>query len=226
MNDNEKDITTTESDTQVIEYEGMPKWKENLLKALPLIITLTCVGLFALGIKWVAGIFYEPQDTIYEKADGDAVYKIVHCYQNPSSTYYIYDDEFVFDETEYGEVGSAHSDVHFSHMPEVYFILNETAPDMENLTVRKLCEGNGLVVFQFDEFVLYRLEGQYGVFAPLRDYGESTTSRKNDLYVIRQLMKKDRYLGFVLPGDKTHEEFLEILEKLEWELDTEYIEDN
>lgn len=226
MNDNEKDIIEATADNgAVTEYEGMPKWKESLFKALPLIITLTCVGLFALGIKWVAGIFYMPEDTLYEITDGDTKYKIVHCYQNPSSTYYIYKDSFVFDEAEYEDVGSGHEDAHFAHVPEVYFILNETAPDMDKVAVKKLCEGNGLIVFQFDEFVLYRLEGQYGVFAPLRDYGESTTSRKNDLYVIRQLMKKDRYLGYVLPADMTSEEFLERLEKLEWELDTEYIED-
>lgn len=228
MNDNEKEMIASQdvnADDTVTEYEGMPKWKENLFKALPLIITLACVGLFALGIKWVAGIFYMPEDTLYERTDAGESYRIVHCYQNPSSTYYVYTDSFVFDETEYEDVGSQHEDAHFAHVPEVYFILNETALDARTVTFKKLCEGNGLVVFQFDEFVLYRLEGQYGVFAPLRDYGESTTSRKNDLYVIRQLMKKDRYLGYELPDGKTGEEFLEILEKLEWQLDTEYIED-
>ena len=229
MNDNEKEIIDEASDAPeenvVNEYEGMPKWKENLFRALPLVITLACVGLFALGIKWVAGVFYTPKDTLYEKQDGGQSYRIVHCFQNPSSTYYIYGEDFRFDAADYEEVGSAHEDAHFAHVPEVYFILNETALDMERVALHKLHEGNGLIVFQFDEFVLYRLEGQYGVFAPLRDYEESATSRKNDLYVVRQLLKEDRYLGFELPDGTTAEQFLEKLEKLEWHLDTEYIED-
>ena len=203
------------------EYEGMPKWKANLLKALPLIITLTCVGLFALGVKWIAGVFYTPEDTLYEKNG----YQIVHCYQNPSNTYYIYDDSFEFVESEYENVAGEHEDAHFARVPLVYFILNESALDIEKTAVSLLCEGNGLMVFQFGEFVLYRLEGQYGVFAPLRNYEESATSRKNDLYVIRQLMKQDRYKQFELPEDITQEEFLAKLEKIEWHLDTEYVED-
>ena len=86
MNDNEKEMIASQDATAedtVTEYEGMPKWKESLFKALPLIITLACVGLFALGIKWVAGIFYMPEDTLYERTDGGESYKIVHCYQNP-----------------------------------------------------------------------------------------------------------------------------------------------
>ncbi|MBQ8171110.1 MAG: hypothetical protein IJZ95_03865 [Oscillospiraceae bacterium] len=203
------------------EYEGMPKWKANLLKALPLIITLTCVGLFALGVKWIAGVFYTPEDTLYEKNG----YQIVHCYQNPSNTYYIYDNSFEFVESEYENVAGEHEDAHFARVPLVYFILNESALDIGKTAVALLCEGNGLMVFQFGEFVLYRLEGQYGVFAPLRDYEESATSRKNDLYVIRQLMKQDRYKQFELPEDITQEEFLAKLEKIEWHLDTEYVED-
>ena len=39
--------------------------------------------------------------------------------------------------------------------------------DMETTTVKLLAEGNALKVYQFGEFILYRLEGQYGVFAPL-----------------------------------------------------------
>ncbi len=215
------------SEGEVTEYEGMPAWKENLFKALPMLIVLASIGLFALGIKWVSGIFYMPQDTLYSINDGEGSYAVVHCYQNPSNTYYIYEaDGFEFVETEYEEIGSKHEDAHFAHVPEVYFILNESAPDVEQIAIKKLCEGNGLVVFQFDEFVLYRLEGQYGVFAPLRDYEESTTSRKNDLYVLRQLMKNDIYREFLLPEGQTSDDFLAILEKLEWHLDTEYIEDN
>ena len=74
--------------------------------------------------------------------------------------------------------------------------------------------------------MIYKLEGEYGVFAPLRDYGESTTKRKNDLYVVRQLLKNDRWKEFVLPDWESSDEFHEKLEKLEWHLDTEYNEDN
>ena len=63
------------------------------------------------------------------------------------------------------------------------------------------------------------------MFAPLRNYEESTTSRKNDLYVIRQLLKNDRYKQFELPEDISEAKFLEMLEKIEWYLDTEYEED-
>ena len=83
---------------------------------------------------------------------------------------------------------------------------------------------NALKVYQFGEFILYRLEGQYGVFAPLRDYTESATSRKNDLYVVRQLLKNDAWKGFVMPYE-TVDNFQTILERLEWHLDTEYVED-
>ena len=62
-------------------------------------------------------------------------------------------------------------------VPEVYFVLNESAPDMETTTVKLLAEGNALKVYQFGEFILYRLEGQYGVVAPLRDYTEKMCIR-------------------------------------------------
>lgn len=206
----------------VTEYEGMSKGKEAFFKALPLIITLTCVGLFALGIKWVAGMFYTPVDTLYEK-DG---FQIVHCYQNPSNTYYVYGEDFVFDESDYENVAGEHNSAHFAHIPLAYFILNESELDISQTTVKTLIEGNGIYVLQFGEFVLYRLEGQYGVFAPLRSYEESTTSRKNDLYIVRQLMKNDCYKNFGLPDDISEGKFLEMLEKIEWYLDTEYVEDN
>ena len=65
------------------------------------------------------------------------------------------------------------------------------------------------------------------MFAPLRDYKESTTSRKNDLYVVRQLMKTESYKFFELPVDseETEQDFLKRLEKIEWYLDAEYNED-
>lgn len=205
----------------VTEYEGMSKGKEAFLKALPLIITLLCVGLFALGVKWVATMFYTPVDTLYEKNG----FQIVHCYQNPSNTYYVFDDSFTFDENEYKNAANEHENAHFAHAPLAYFILNESALDLDNTAVQTLYEGNGVYVMQLGEFVLYRLEGQYGVFAPLRPYEESTTARKNDLYVIRQLLKNDRYKSFELPEDISQEKFLEMLEKIEWYLDTEYEED-
>ena len=62
------------------------------------------------------------------------------------------------------------------------------------------------------------------MFAPLRDYTESATSRKNDLYVVRQLLKNDAWQGFVMPYE-TEDDFQTILERLEWHLDTEYVED-
>lgn len=217
-----EDTAISENDGgTVTEYEGMSKGKEAFLKALPLIITLTCVGLFALGIKWVAGMFYTPVDTLHEKNG----FQIVHCYQNPSNTYYIYGEEFVFSEADYENVANEHENAHFAHVPLAYFILNESELDLDKTAVKTLHEGNGVYIMQFGEFVLYRLEGQYGVFAPLRNYEESTTSRKNDLYVIRQLLKNDRYKQFELPEDISEAKFLEMLEKIEWYLDTEYEED-
>ena len=212
---------TLESDGTVTEYEGMSKKKEAFLKALPLLITLVCVGIFALGIKWVAGMFYTPVDTLYEKNG----FKIIHCYQNPSNTYYVYGESFEFVESEYENVANEHENAHFAHVPLVYFILNESELPLDKTVVKTLYEGNGVYVMQFGEFVLYRLEGQYGVFAPLRNYEESTTSRKNDLYVIRQLLKDDRYKQYELPEGTSQAKFLEMLEKIEWYLDTEYEED-
>ena len=225
MDENKNEITEQTAPAAVNEYEGMPKWKSNLIKVLPLLITLACVGLFAWGIKTVIGIFYAPSDTVYQRETGGEKFTIVQCFQNPSSHFYIYDSDFTYNEESYDNVAGEHDDAHFAEYPLVYFILNETAPDVNTIEFTKLIDSNGLYAMQFGEFVLYRLEGQYGVFAPLRDYDKSATSRKNDLYVIRQLMKNDRYLAFDLPDEMTAEEFLAKLEKIEWHLDTEYIED-
>ncbi len=214
---------TAESDG---EYTGMSKGKAVFLKLLPMLIVLVSTGVFMWGIKFVIGIFYKPHDEVFTKTDGDITYTIVKCTQAPSSYFYIYDSgSFTYNEADYDNVAGEHNDAHLHKIPEVYFVLNETAPDMETVTVKLLAEGNGLKVFQFGEFILYKLEGKYGVFAPLREYTESATSRKNDLYVVRQLMKNDAYLKFEMPY-KTDKKFLDILEKLEWHLDTEYIEDN
>lgn len=226
MNENENIETTEEQTAPVVnEYEGMPKWKANLLRVLPLLITLACVGLFAWGIKAVIGFFYAPKDTVYQRQTGGEKFTIVQCYQNPSSRFYIYGEDFVYTEEQYDNVAGEHDDAHFKHIPLVYFILNESAPDVNTTALNKLIDGNGLYAMQFGEFVLYRLEGQYGVFAPLREFDKSTTSRKNDLYVIRQLMKNDVYKQFALPENVTTEDFLAKLEKIEWHLDTEYVED-
>ncbi len=222
IKDNNEELTKQENDG---EYTGMSKKKAAFLKLLPMLIVLACTGLFVWGIKTVIGIFYAPHDEVYTMTDGDDKYTVVKCYQNPASYFYIYDSgAFVYNEADYDNVAGEHNDAHLTKVPEVYFVLNETAPDVETMTLKKLAEGNGLKVFQFGEFILYRLEGQYGVFAPLRDYTESATDRKNDLYVVRQLLKNDNWKGFVMPYE-TEKSFQDILEKLEWHLDTEYVED-
>lgn len=207
------------------EYTGMSKGKAAFLKILPMLIVLVCTGVFMWGIKFVIGIFYAPHDEVFTKQDGDTAYTIVKCYQNPASYFYVYDSgKFTFNEADYDNVAGEHNDAHLLKVPEVYFVLNESAPDMETTTVKLLVQGNALNVYQFGEFILYRLEGQYGVFAPLRDYTESATSRKNDLYVVRQLLKNDAWRDFVMPYE-TEDDFQTVLERLEWHLDTEYVED-
>lgn len=207
------------------EYTGMSKKKAAFLKCLPMLIVLVCTGLFMWGIKTVIGIFYKPHDELFTKQDGETVYTVVKCYQNPASYFYVYDSEkFQWNDADYDNVAGEHNDAHLTKVPEVYFVLNETAPDIEATTIKRLAEGNGLKVFQFGEFILYRLEGQYGVFAPLREYTESATNRKDDLYVVRQLLKDDRWKGFEMPY-REEESFQDILEKLEWHLDNQYGED-
>lgn len=200
----------------------MSKAKEMFLKVLPMLIVLVSTGIFMFAIKFVIGIFYEPKDTVYDKGD----FVVIQCYQNPSSHYYVLRGDFDFDENKYKKVASEHDKIHMSDEPLAHFILNETPLDMENTAVKALFTGNGLSAYQFGEFVVYRLEGQYGVFAPLREYKESATNRKNDLYVVRQLMKNDRYLAFELPSWASEEKFYDRLEKIEWHLDAEYNEDN
>lgn len=204
----------------------MSKAKELFLKCLPMLIVLVSTGIFALLIKLVIGIFYAPKDTVYDKEYGGDGFTVVQCYQNPVSYYYVYGGDFVYDEGKYDNVAGEHNNAHLRAEPITYFVLNEPALNMDNTTVKYIMQGNGLTAVQFGEFVLYRLEGQYGVFAPLRDYKESTTSRKNDLYVVRQLLKNDNYKGFDLPEWESEEEFVGQLEKIEWNLDTEYNEDN
>lgn len=203
----------------------MSKFKQGLIKCLPLLIVLVSTGIFIFAIKLVIGIFYEPKDTVYYKENGEEKFVVIQCYQNPSSHYYVLPGDFVYDETKYTNVASEHDNVHLRDKPLAIFTLNETPVVMEKTVVKTLFKGNGLNVYQFGEFVLYRLEGEYGVMAPLREYKESATKRKNDLYVVRQLMKDERYKSFELPTWETEEDFIKNLEKIEWYLDAEYNED-
>lgn len=198
------------------------KIKTAFLKCLPMLIVLVSTGLFMFAIKFVIGVFYEPKDTVYVKEYGEEKFTVIQCYQTPASHYYLLPGDFVYDESKYKSVASEHDRVHMTDEPLAIFTLNETPLNMDNTTVKTLFTGNGLNAYQFGEFVIYRLEGEYGVFAPLREFKESATKRKNDLYVVRQLMKKDRYKEFDLPSWETEEEFLEKLERIELHLDSEY----
>lgn len=202
------------------------KFKRGFLKCLPMLIVLVSTGIFIFAVKFVIGIFYEPKDTVYTKEYGEERFTVVHCYQNPASHYYLFPADFAFDESKYKKVASEHDKSHYADKPLATFTLNETPMDMDNTTVKTLISGTGLNVYQFGEFVIYKLEGEYGVFAPLRDFKESSTKRKNDLYVVRQLLKKDRWQAFDLPNWESAEEFEEKLERLELYLDAEYNEDH
>ncbi len=202
------------------------KFKRGFLKCLPMLIVLVSTGIFIFAVKFVIGIFYEPKDAVYTKEYGEERFTVVHCYQNPASHYYLLPEDFEFDESNYKKVASEHDKAHYADKPLATFTLNETPMDMDNTTVKTLISGTGLNVYQFGEFVIYKLEGEYGVFAPLRDFKESSTKRKNDLYVVRQLLKKDRWQAFDLPNWESAEEFEEKLERLELYLDAEYNEDH
>lgn len=191
-----------------------------------MLIVLVSTGIFIFAVKFVIGIFYEPKDTVYQKEYGDERFTVIQCYQNPASHYYLLPADFEFDESRYKKVASEHDKIHYSDNPLAIFTLNETPLDMDNTTVKTLLNKTGLNVYQFGEFVIYKLEGEYGVFAPLRDYKESTTKRKNDLYVVRQLLKNDNWKSFDLPSWETEDEFLDKLERLEHYLDSEYDEDH
>lgn len=202
------------------------KLKSLFLKCLPMLIVLVSTGIFIFAIKFVIGIFYEPKDTVYVKEYGDEKFTVIQCYQNPASHYYLMPGGFEFDESKYKKVASEHDRVHVADRPLAIFTLNETPLDMDDTTVKTLISSTGLSAYQFGEFVIYCLEGEYGVFAPLREYKESATKRKNDLYVVRQLMKNDRWKAFELPSWESSDEFIEKLETIEWYLDAEYNEDN
>lgn len=201
------------------------KFKSMFIKCLPLLIVLVSTGVFMFAIKFVIGLFYAPKDTVYVKEYGDEKFTVIQCYQTPSSHYYLLPGNFSYDERKYKDVASEHDRIHMKDEPLAIFTLNETPLNMDNTTVKSLFSGNGVQTYQFGEFIIYRLEGQYGVFAPLREYKESATNRKNDLYVVRQLMKNDRWKEFDLPNWETPEDFYKNLEKIEWNLDAEYNED-
>lgn len=208
----------------VTEGEGMSKPKAALIQVLPLLITLVCVGLFAWGIKIVAEKFYAPEDSCVSRTVNGEELSIVWCEQQGSNTYYLYGEEFAFSAAEYENVGAEHTEAHHKHEPRVFFTLNEDPLKLSEMPLAVLIDGNGLYAIQIDEFIVYRLEGQYGVLAPMREFKQSATLRKNDLYVVKQLIKNDRYKGYLLPEGTTAEEFRATLEKLEWQLDTEYAE--
>ena len=198
------------------------KIKLAFLKCLPMLIVLVSTGIFIIAIKFVIGIFYEPKDTVYKKEYGDERFTVIQCTQSSSSSFYLLPGDFEFDEEKYSKVASEHDKIHYSDKPLAIFTLNETPPKMDDTTVKTLISGTGLRVYQFGEFVIYNLEGEYGVFAPLRNYSEASTKRKNDLYVVRQLLKKERWMGFDLPSWESEEDFLKNLEDIEWYLDAEY----
>ncbi|MCM1165336.1 MAG: hypothetical protein NC299_12190 [Lachnospiraceae bacterium] len=198
------------------------KIKSAFLKCLPMLIVLVSTGVFMLAIKLVIGFFYEPKDTVYAKEYGGERFTVIQCYQTPASHYYLLSGDFVYDESRYKNAASEHDRAHMRDEPLAIFTLNETPLNMDNTVVKTLFSGNGLNAYQFGEFVIYRLEGEYGVFAPLREYKESATKRKNDLYVVRQMMKNERWKAFDLPTWETEEEFFGRLEKIEWYLDAEY----
>lgn len=198
------------------------KIKTAFLKCLPMLIVLVSTGVFMFAIKFVIGIFYEPKDTVYETEYDGERFTVVQCYQTPASHYYLMPEDYTFDGGRYKKVAAEHDRIHLKDEPLAIFTLNETPLDMENTVVKTVFTGNGLNVYQFGEFVIYRLEGEYGVFAPLREYKESATKRKNDLYVVRQMLKKERWKEFVLPTWESEEEFQEQLERIENYLDAEY----
>ena len=200
------------------------KIKRAFIKCLPLLIVMVSTGVFMFVIKLVIGIFYAPKDTVYTKEYGDEKYIVIQCYQNPASHYYLLPGSFSYDESKYKDVASEHDRIHMSDEPLAIFTLNEPPLKMENTAVKLLFSGSGVQAYQFGEFIIYRLEGKYGVFAPLREYKESATNRKNDLYVVRQLMKGERWTAFDLPSWETSEEFYGKLEHIEWYLDAEYEE--
>ena len=201
------------------------KIKGAFLKCLPMLIVLVSTGIFIFAVKFVIGIFYEPKDTVYSKEYGGESFIVIQCYQRPASHYYLMPADFEFDESNYKKVASEHDRVHYADRPLAIFTLNETPLDMDETTVKTLISGTALHAYQFGEFVIYDLEGEYGVFAPLREYKESVTKRKNDLYVVRQLLKNDRWKAFELPSWESADEFLEKLELIEHYLDAEYDED-
>lgn len=139
------------------------KFKELFLKCLPMLIVLVSTGIFIFAIKFVIGLFYAPKDTVYVKDNGAEKFTVIQCYQNPSSHYYLLPGDFQYDETKYKDVASEHDKIHMRDEPLAIFTLNETPLDIENSTIKTLFTGNGVNAYQFGEFIIYKLEGQYGI---------------------------------------------------------------
>lgn len=198
------------------------KVKSAFLKCLPMLIVLVSTGIFIFAIKLVVGFFYEPKDTAYKTEFDGERFTVIQCTQSSTTSFYLLPADFEFKSERYSKAASEHDRIHYSDEPLAIFTLNEPPPDVNGITVKTLISSTGLRVYQFGEFVIFNLEGEYGVFAPLRNYSEASTKRKNDLYVIRQLLKKDRWQEFDLPDWESEEDFLKNLEEIEWYLDSEY----
>lgn len=209
---NEPDEITVPADG---EYTGMPKWKAAFLKCLPLIIVLVCTGLFMWGIKAVIGIFYAPHDEVFVKENGNEKYVVVQCTTGQKNEYFLYDGDFEYNESEYDNVANEHREAHIFHVPLAGIELPSGSVDVENSTVKLLVEGNGVKAYQFGEFIIYKLDGEYGSFAPLREYSEAiiTKYKNRDKLVISQILKKEAWKDFEMPY-RRDENFEKILDDL------------
>lgn len=197
------------------EYTGMSKGKAAFLKILPMLIVLVCTGLFMWGIKFVIGIFYAPHDEVFTKESGTEKYVVVQCTTGQKNEYYLYDSTFVYNEEDYNNVAGEHEKAHTAHIPLAGITLPSGSVDVENAAVKLLTEGNGVTAYQFGEFIIYRLEGEYGSFAPLREYSEAiiTKNKDKDKLVIRQILKNEAWKDFEMPYRKD-ESFERILDDL------------
>lgn len=196
------------------EYTGMSKGKAAFLKILPMLIVLVCTGLFMWGIKFVIGIFYAPQDEVFTVENGTEKYVVVQC-TTDKVEYYLYDGDFVYNKEDYNNVAGDHEKAHTAHVPLAGFYLPSGSVDVENSTIKLLTKGNGITAYQFDEYIIYRQEGAYGAFAPLREYSEAiiTKNKDKDKLVIRQILKNEAWKDFEMPYRKD-ESFERILDDL------------
>lgn len=190
--------------------------KNIFIKALPILIIVASVGIFTLVFKLVMNTFFRPVDTFAITEYQNERFSVVSCKQSSQITYYIYNENYVFDEEKYNNAGSEHDKVHTEVMPLVYITLKDSGIDLDNTVVKTIINGNGLECYQFDEFILYKLEGNYGILAPLMELSATASSAKNDLYVLERLMENDNYKNYTLNDAMTYENLLEKLKKMEW----------